>query len=144
MWPYCLTNHIVCSREDILEAIPDWIRFPSCPLQMVAPLVFRSWCSCWGFFHLEYSSPVIFFQWWTKARRQTVWEHVASPVLVREEREGEYTSLKNYLFNLSFLSTCLLSTYGLFCCWTNIRKILMYLCHRASGRCVFSHCWRDV
>lgn len=32
---------LLCSRQDILEAIPNWITFPSCPLHMAAPLVFR-------------------------------------------------------------------------------------------------------
>lgn len=36
---------LLCSGWDIPEAIPDWIRFPSCASHIVAPLVSRSLCN---------------------------------------------------------------------------------------------------
>lgn len=102
---------LLCSRQDIL----DWIRFPSCPLHMVAPLVFRSLCYFFLFsvLHLEY-----FFSSEPKLEDRQFESMLWVLYLWGRKGRGEHKSLENYLSNLSFLSTCLLSTYRLFCCWT--------------------------
>lgn len=102
--------------QDILEAIPDWIRFRSCPFHRVAPLVSGSLCN----FIMRFFFPVLHLKY-SLSREPNLEDRQfesmdASPVLVREEREGKQENLENYVFSVSFPSAGLFSLHSLFCC----------------------------